>query len=308
MRRTDRKLLAAFVLGVVCHAIFLKLTNTHDKYNHTSRNRECVDWANIPAETMTDLQIFDYLKWTNQSACALKHYFGGSFSQLSLYMTPGKDGQKAICMDYQVDPDSWGCIVYSFGINNEWSFDDEMEKYGCHIFAFDPSMNASNHKHSKRTWFYNIGLADKDYEKTVLKKGIESKWNMKSLSSIHSMITKKGNAVIDYLKIDIEGDEWVVIEDIIASGMLPKIRQIGIEVHFWPANGTLSHFRSLAAILQSLEANGMVRFDSVINPASKDFIDAFKYTEITCYEIAWYNNHLYQNAVETFAPLKPLKI
>ena len=294
MRRTDRKVLAAFIIGVICHAIFSEWTTTHNEYNHTSKDRECIDWANIPAETMTGRQIVDYLKWTNQSACALKHYFGGTFSAASLRFVPGKDGQKAICMDYRVDPDSRGCIVYSFGINNEWSFDKEMERYGCRVFSFDPSMNASDHRHSERIWFYNMGLADRDYEIIVRKRGIPSRWKMKSLSSIHTMLRPiHGNAEIDYLKIDVEGDEWGVIEDIIASGMLPKIRQIGIEVHFWPANGTLSHFRSLAAILQSLEANGMVRFDSVLNPTSDNFIDAFKFNDYTCYEIAWYNNHLY---------------
>jgi len=296
MRSTDRKVLAAFILGVICQTIFLKWTNTN---HHQSKDRECVDWANTPAETMTGRQIVDYLKWTNQSACALKNYFGGIFGDLMLLMGWGKDGQKAICMDYQINPDSRGCIVYSFGISSDWSFDEEMQKYGCHIFAFDPSLNVSDHKHSEHIWFYQMGLADRDYEKTVLKNGIESKWKMKSLSSIHSMIVQGRATVIDYLKIDIEGDEWGVIENIIASGMLPNIRQMGIEVHFVPSDGTLSHFRNLAKTLQSLEANGMVRFDSVLNPMSKGFIDAFGFIDFTCYEIAWYNNHLYQTAVKT---------
>ena len=33
-------------------------------------------------------------------------------------------------MDFQVEPEVNNCLVYSFGINNEWSFDETMEKYG----------------------------------------------------------------------------------------------------------------------------------------------------------------------------------
>lgn len=43
------------------------------------------------------------------------------------------DGQKAICLDKGVAPQKGNCIVYSIGINNEWSFDDTMEKFGCHV-------------------------------------------------------------------------------------------------------------------------------------------------------------------------------
>ncbi|CAG2232362.1 unnamed protein product [Mytilus edulis] len=30
------------------------------------------------------------------------------------------------------------CLVYSFGINNQWSFDDAMANIGCDVFSFDP--------------------------------------------------------------------------------------------------------------------------------------------------------------------------
>ena len=32
------------------------------------------------------------------------------------------------------------CLVYSFGINWDFSFDDAMGKLGCEVHSFDPSM------------------------------------------------------------------------------------------------------------------------------------------------------------------------
>lgn len=39
---------------------------------------------------------------------------------------------------------------------------------------------------------------------------------------------------IDILKIDIEGDEWTSIPQMITSGALNDIRQISMEIHFGP--------------------------------------------------------------------------
>ena len=50
------------------------------------------------------------------------------FDNLSFF-----DGHKAICLDKGIAPQVNNCIVYSFGINHEWSFDEAMEKYGCHV-------------------------------------------------------------------------------------------------------------------------------------------------------------------------------
>jgi hypothetical protein len=36
-------------------------------------------------------------------------------------------------MDEGVAPTPGSCTVLSFGINNEWSFDDAMEEYGCDV-------------------------------------------------------------------------------------------------------------------------------------------------------------------------------
>jgi len=278
--------LLIFLCGVAVTIFFYQVP-----YLRESFNRDCIDWSKISADSMTARQIVEYLKWTNHSSCQISHYFGGNYGSVSLLFSPGMDGQKAVCVDFQVEPVSEACIVYSFGISNEWSFDEAMQKYGCYVFAFDPSMNKEDHLHSKRIHFYNLGLG---YEDAVRSNG----WNMKTLSSIYKMLKPKhGDMIIDYLKIDIEGDEWSVIENIITSGMLSKIRQMGVEIHMWPVNATtINYHRNLIKTLQRLEANGMVRFSSLINPTSSKYVEAFGFNDFTCYEIAWYNSYLYDNS------------
>jgi hypothetical protein len=139
----------------------------------------------------------EYFAWSNRSSCGLAHDFGGKI----LGNPPGKDGQKVVCIDPQVAPQARNCLVYSFGISNEWSFDEEMEEYGCQVFAFDPSMNVEPHDHTPGIHFYNWGLSDRD-EIEIHDNGTE--WQMYSLSSVYDKLSERhGPTVIDYLKIDI---------------------------------------------------------------------------------------------------------
>ena len=93
-----------------------------------------------------------------------------------------------------------------------------MEKYGCEIFSFDPSINETDHDHSEHIHFYNLGLGDQDYTTIV------DKWKLKTLDSIYRMLVPRhGEIAIDYLKIDIEWQEWEVLKQILKSGMLEKV-------------------------------------------------------------------------------------
>ena len=111
-------------------------------YNSTPSivRRSCqnpIDWNVHRVQDLTLQQIIDYVEWTNSSSCRLAHHLGGHAH------VDGVDGQKAVCMDPSVRPERESeCLVYSFGISNDWTFDEAMEQMGCRIYAFDPSMNA----------------------------------------------------------------------------------------------------------------------------------------------------------------------
>ncbi len=229
----------------------------------------------LNSDSLKNSQLKQYFLWTNHSSCKLSHDIGGKMMK----NPSGIAGQKSVCIDPMVAPNPSHCLVYSFGINFEWSFDEQMELYGCEVYSFDPSMGINKHNHSPGIHFYDWGLGDRDeYDK-------ELNWTIRSLSSIYKTLSlQHGSKIIDYLKIDIEYSEWIALPQIIKSGMLSYIRQLGIEIHVDP-HKSVSENRELAKLLRLIEKNGMIRFDSKSNPwFTGIFGNSFGY------EIAWYNN------------------
>ena len=53
--------------------------------------------------------------------------------------------------------DSPQCMVYSFGINNDWSFEDFMDSSGCTVHGFDHTVNFPSRR-GTATHFYKLGL------------------------------------------------------------------------------------------------------------------------------------------------------
>lgn len=243
----------------------------------------------LETDSLTGSQFIQYLMWPNRSSCQLTQDFGGSM----LKSPSALDGQKAICLDRAMAPKAGECLVYSFGIDDEWSFDETMERYGCQVFSFDPSMQMKPHQHSSAVHFYDWGLGHQNDNGTNFLNG----WKMRTLSTIYRELSSTlgrhpVNQVIDYLKIDIESAEWRVLPNIIESGMLSKVRQLGIEIHL--ANDeTVNEYSKLALLLRTIEKMGMVRFDSKYNPW---FVGNFpKLNNLWAsrgYELAWYNSHL----------------
>ena len=270
------RLLFVFVVILILYFITIRVDDL---------NRSSIDWKTVNVDRLRPQEIIDYFYWTNRSSCKLVHDFGG----FMMRSPSGLDGQKAVCLDPGVRPPAGNCVVYSFGINNEWSFDDTMEKYGCKVFSFDPNMNVGDHSHSHKIKFFNLGLGDRDHVTADGKAWTIKKY--KTLSSIHEMLLPHhgGKTIIDYLKMDIEFAEWDVIPQIISSGMLAKVRQLAVEFHL-PENGDIQLYRSLVRIIKSIEDAGMVRFDSKFNPwftgQIKALSDSFNVS--LGYEIAFY--------------------
>ncbi len=251
-----------------------------------------IDWKKTDMNSLTTSQIIDYLLWTNQSSCQVTQYFGGNM--VFRGYTVSYDGQKAVCLDNFIAPLPTSCLVYSFGIGNEWSFDEAMELYGCDVFSFDPTMNISNYNRTEYIHFFQMALDSVDRDK----------WReeiadapSRTLFSIYNMLHSfhETKDVIDYLKLDIEYAEWWVLPQIIKSGMMDKVRQLNVEIHI-DFDKPIGIYREYAVSLQSLEHYGMVRFDSKRNLFTVvDFTQANNVKAAVDYEIAWYNSRLSRN-------------
>ena len=45
-----------------------------------------------------------------------------------------------MCLDSDVAPEPGNCIIYSFGVGEEMTFDQKMAAYNCSIYAFDMTL------------------------------------------------------------------------------------------------------------------------------------------------------------------------
>ena len=241
---------------------------------------EC--WKTIDVTQISPQEIVDYFMWTNRSSCRIAQDFGG----VMLYPpNPMIDGSKAICLDPPARPPIDGnCVVYSFGINHDWSFDELMQKYGCRVYAFDPSMGVGHHNHSEKIEFFDFGLDDRDYVNP------QNNWTMKRFDSLYKLIHGTSSPIIDYLKIDIEFAEWRVLPQLVAMLKNNQIRQLHVEIHL-SRGDSLDLLRQRVAVLKQVEDEGaMIRFDSRGNPFYRSIIQSLnKDKDLSLgYDLAWY--------------------
>lgn len=50
------------------------------------------------------------------------------------------------------------CLVYSFGISNDYAFDLTMGRLGCEVHMFDPTTPQYGHEFAKNCYFHPIGI------------------------------------------------------------------------------------------------------------------------------------------------------
>ena len=292
------KFMGVIVLSAVASVVtFLLKRSSNDLCigwtQSSSWNNGPIDWSVQSVDDLSLDQITSYLSWTNKTSCRVAHYFGGFIYDSYV------DCQRAICLDPAIIPvvpsdDLPECLVYSFGIHDEWSFDEAMATFGCNVYSFDPSMNSPNHNRTHQIHFYDLGLGDRD---ETWSNDPKKNWTMKSLDSIYYNLLQHQGRIIDYLKLDIEFSEFIALPQILASGMMDRVRQLGIEVHLDNLNEKNNSFkiiRDRINIIKSLEDYGLVRFDSVPSPWSNyvSFVDGIEWNEYTAYDMDWYNPKL----------------
>ena len=139
-------------------------------------------------------------------------------------------------------------VVYSLGIGTDISFDlSVINRFGVHVHAFDPTPTATEwiRKQALPSHFhaYAYGVADFDgmakFERpddaenpSFIYRGERVAVTGATLCPVRrlrSLMDMLGHVEIDVLKMDIEGAEYDVIENMLTEGVL--VRQLLVEFH-----------------------------------------------------------------------------
>jgi FkbM family methyltransferase len=182
------------------------------------------------------------------------------------YRMFGRDGaQFAICPNL-IDSAS---IVYSCGIGTDISFDLELiQCFGTQVHAFDPTprslewLKTQNLPGQFRVYAYGIANLDgissfalpiscsHVSHSMVLGRSHQKATVSAPVKRIGSIMKELGHTRIDLLKMDIEGAEYDVIDDLV-NGAIP-IRQLCIEFHHrWPEIGVTKTRRAIDGLRAS---------------------------------------------------------
>jgi len=128
------------------------------------------------------------------------------------------------------------CIVYSFGVSDDMTFEVEFNRqFGCHTFSFDPGSTIKElHKNDLREnmSLYQVGLAPL----WQFLYGPNGATPMKGATeTFFGILDQLEHTYIDFLKIDVEGNEYSALPDVISSERFQSLNvsQILIEVHYF---------------------------------------------------------------------------
>jgi FkbM family methyltransferase len=170
-------------------------------------------------------------------------------------------------------------IVYSFGLGRDISFELSLiGDVGCEIHGFDPTPISLEYVRSlgpnPKFHVHTVGLSTFDGEKefgapTEGDFSFSTQFDDNSalrlpVRRLASLAQEFHHDHIDLLKMDIEGEEYGVIDDMLAQMLFP--RQLLVEFHHaW----NIAELRDTKAAVQKLHSAGYMIFD--ISAAGREF-------------------------------------
>jgi len=129
------------------------------------------------------------------------------------------------------EPKPANCTFFSFGINDDPSFDQALGKeWDCRGFAGDPTVGHPSKLHPRVT-FHNVGASMlSDNEERKVDKGGEEEWWSTSMPKLRYWL---GLDHVSIVKLDCEGCEFALSRDMLREdpGYLKTVDQISIETH-----------------------------------------------------------------------------
>jgi len=146
-------------------------------------------------------------------------------------------------------------VVYSFGVGEDVSFDlSIVRRFGLRVFAFDPTPRViewiARQRVPERFTFVPVGLAAADGTRRFFPPANPADVSHSILPRsdvqpteivvrrLSTILAEQGHTTLDLLKIDIEGAEYEVLDDLLASSLRPT--QLLVEFHHGAAYGGLT--------------------------------------------------------------------
>ena len=153
------------------------------------------------------------------------------------------DGGWFVCFDKNLAPINQNCLILSFGIHGDYSFDEKFnQNFKCHVESFDPYVEADFFRQIRRTksddnsptlivndkplWrFHRIGI--------IGPSGVKNKNQIGWLATFDQILeyTKLENKIIDVLKMDIEEADFSAISSLNLDYICKYVKQFMIETH-----------------------------------------------------------------------------
>lgn len=198
------------------------------------------------------------------------------------------DGAKWVCDIHTLSPP---CRVYSFGLSDFIPFEqDILNLTHCELFGFDPTpgLDLDSHRqlHLPGASFYPYGLSGRDGDISQRKDpySMDMEWLEMTLGpnmfTLRSLMGKMGHRAVDMLKMDIEGGEWGVLNNIFTNcANIPEgLRWLLVEVHLWH-----TELEEVISVFSKIEACGFRLYHKEPNLYSSEIT----YSAPCCVEYAW---------------------
>jgi len=149
------------------------------------------------------------------------------------------DGGKWVCGLSRLQ-NKTDCIIYSFGINYESSFEAAIldNTQHCQIWGYDFSVSSFGPEiprpQASRVHFFPYGLAGKD---------AHGPRDQPPMYTLETLMRMNGHTHVDILKVDIESYEFEALESFVqpylpggekhAAGDVLPVAQLQLEIHLW---------------------------------------------------------------------------
>ena len=155
------------------------------------------------------------------------------------------DGDRTHRLNYPLNENS---LVFDLGgYHGQWT-DNIYNKFRCNVYTFEPIPKLANDIENRyvdnlKVKVYKFGLSNESKKLNINLAGDSSSFNTKisnpvecEVKSINNFIDENKIEEIDLMKINIEGDEYPVLNSLIDSGNIKKIKNVQVQFHDFVTN------------------------------------------------------------------------